>query len=171
MAGSNSKAPIPLLPIKHRISTGFMLSSGRPCCANHMRINSLPYLSGSTSANKPGKPLNVSIAGSAFFLREGNLKLFLPELIGICRGAISQSRLINFGSYSNAAMPEISSQATAPANSPHIFTNAVFIFTSQLLPDYLFFLCLALFLFSCSILAIASGLMLCCTSKTSITCN
>ena len=77
MTGSNSSAPIPLEPIKQSISTGFMLSSGRPSFASHMFMRSLPYLSGSASASKPGRPLKVSNSASVFLRNAGKLKSLL----------------------------------------------------------------------------------------------
>ena len=140
--GSNVKAPIPRLPIKHNISTGFMSSCGRPCCASHIFINWFPYLSGSTSASKPGKPLKVSKSAFLFLRNSGKFKILREVLMGIFNGAKSQFSFLNLLSYSKPAMPVFSSQATAPTNSSHIFTNAVFIF--YVICYWLFYVCIFL---------------------------
>lgn len=59
ITGSNSNAPMPRFPVKHSSSTGFMLLAGRPFLASQAFIMLLPYLSGNTSASRPGRPLNV----------------------------------------------------------------------------------------------------------------
>jgi len=138
---------MPLVPIKQSISTGFMLLSGRPCCASHKLMSSLPYLSGSISANNPGSPLKASIDVLVFFLKDGNSKIAFSECMGICNGAKSQFSCLNVGSYSKVAIPVASFQATAPTSSPHIFTYAVFIFTNHFFHQRPFS-CSLLFFFS-----------------------
>ena len=59
-----------------------MLSEGRPLLANQALIKLLPYLSGSTSAKRPGKPLNVVV-----FLNSGKENTcFSAPLMGIFNG-------------------------------------------------------------------------------------
>src|SRR5665647_2767895 len=119
--------PIPLLPIKQRSSTGFMLSAGRPCLESQALIRALPYLSGNTSANKPGRPLNVLVP-----LNSGkeNTRLSAPA-IGIFNGDRSHPFVRKDGSYSNEANSVSTSQAIAPTLLFQILMNAVVIITSH----------------------------------------
>src|SRR5690606_15558046 len=116
--GSNSNAPMPLLPIKQSSSTGFIEFSGRPFRASHILMSSLPYLSGNESANNPGNPLKVGVPRSS-----GNENTRLLKDIRI--GATSRLPVLNFGSYSKYPSFWFSSQATAPTRLPHSVTKAV----------------------------------------------
>ena len=59
IAGSNSKAPMHRFPKKQSVSTGF--AAVRPVRDNHLSNNARPYVSGSASANIPGRPLKTSL--------------------------------------------------------------------------------------------------------------
>src|SRR5690606_14587893 len=120
LTGSNSSAPIPLRPTKQSISMGFKLLAARPLRASQALISVFPYLSGRTSASKPGKPLKVVVS-----FNSGNENIGDEELKGIMMGEISSFPEAKAGSNSKTAYRLSSSQETAPASSSHICTKAV----------------------------------------------
>ena len=105
-AGIYSSAPIPLLPVKHRRSTGLNVSGDLPCDDSHALITELPNLSGRLSASRPGRPWKLSRANP------GNR--YMPGKRGITTGDTSIPERRKAKSYSNAPVPVSSSNTTVP---------------------------------------------------------